>query len=108
IPFLIHTSDEFIVSSSNNSNNPSAGDSSKARQVQKEVDDVVGIMHDNINKVMERGEKLDSLQTKTGKFRTSLSSSRSSSRGGGGAAMKIYNKAHSNSKEAHPVSESKW
>jgi hypothetical protein len=42
------------------------GENSKSKQVQKEVDDVVGIMHDNINKVMERGEKLDSLQTKTG------------------------------------------
>jgi vesicle-associated membrane protein 4 len=36
--------------------------------VQAQVDEVVGIMHDNINKVMERGEKLDSLQTKTGSF----------------------------------------
>ena len=38
----------------------------KAKQVKEEVDQVVGIMHDNINKVMERGERLDSLQTKTG------------------------------------------
>jgi vesicle-associated membrane protein 4 len=38
---------------------------SKIQSVQKEVDEVVGIMNDNINKVMERGEKLDSLQEKT-------------------------------------------
>ena len=38
----------------------------KTQQVQQQVDEVVGIMHENINKVMERGEKLDSLQTKTG------------------------------------------
>jgi vesicle-associated membrane protein 4 len=38
----------------------------KAKQVKEEVDQVVGIMHENINKVMERGERLDSLQTKTG------------------------------------------
>ncbi|KAI3629558.1 hypothetical protein MIR68_012380 [Amoeboaphelidium protococcarum] len=37
----------------------------KTAQVQQEVDAVVGIMHDNIHKVMDRGEKLDSLQTKT-------------------------------------------
>lgn len=43
----------------------SAEQPNKAKQVQKEVDDVVGIMHENINKVMDRGEKLDSLQTKT-------------------------------------------
>jgi hypothetical protein len=41
----------------------------KAKAVKEEVDQVVGIMHDNINKVMERGERLDSLQTKTGKCR---------------------------------------
>ncbi|KAJ3205602.1 hypothetical protein HK099_000759 [Clydaea vesicula] len=37
----------------------------KAGQVQEQVDEVIGIMHKNIEKVMERGEKLDSLQTKT-------------------------------------------
>ncbi|PVU95978.1 hypothetical protein BB561_001472 [Smittium simulii] len=39
--------------------------SSKARNVQQEVDEVVGIMQQNINKVMEREERLDTLQTKT-------------------------------------------
>ncbi len=40
----------------------------KTKKVQGEVDEVVGIMNNNINKVMERGEKLDSLQTKTGNY----------------------------------------
>jgi hypothetical protein len=31
---------------------------SKTEQVQGEVDEVVGIMHENINKVMQRGEQL--------------------------------------------------
>ena len=46
--------------------NSGTGQPSKAKDVQKQVDEVVGIMQDNINKVMERGEKLDALQTKTG------------------------------------------
>ena len=43
-------------------------DSSKTAQVQKEVDEVVGIMQDNIYKVVQRGEQLESLQNKTGKL----------------------------------------
>lgn len=31
----------------------------------KQIDDTVGIMRENINKVAERGERLDSLQDKT-------------------------------------------
>lgn len=38
----------------------------KTKEVQSQVNEVVGIMNENINKVMERGEKLDSLQMKTG------------------------------------------
>ena len=33
-----------------------------------QVDEVVGIMQDNIQKVMDRGERLDTLQVKTGKL----------------------------------------
>ncbi|KAI8925445.1 synaptobrevin-domain-containing protein [Entophlyctis helioformis] len=40
-------------------------DASKTAQVQGQVDEVIGIMQNNIEKVMARGEKLDSLQTKT-------------------------------------------
>ncbi|KAL6624293.1 synaptobrevin [Neocallimastix sp. 'constans'] len=39
--------------------------SDKAQQVQQQVDEVVGIMQDNIQKVMDRGERLDTLQVKT-------------------------------------------
>eukprot|EP00835_Amoeboradix_gromovi_P001955 NODE_100_length_20777_cov_0.240884.p17 type:complete len:126 gc:universal NODE_100_length_20777_cov_0.240884:5662-6039(+) len=38
---------------------------SNTKQLQSEVNEVVGIMQDNIHKVMERGEQLDQLQTKT-------------------------------------------
>ena len=41
------------------------GAPSKTAQVQNQVDEVIGIMHNNIEKVMARGEKLESLQNKT-------------------------------------------
>ena len=44
--------------------NPNAP-KSNTKQLQSEVNEVVGIMQDNIHKVMERGEQLDQLQTKT-------------------------------------------
>jgi len=40
---------------------------SNTKKVQQEVDDVVGIMKENIDKVVQRGEKLENLQNKTGK-----------------------------------------
>ncbi|KAJ1568582.1 hypothetical protein HK405_000298 [Cladochytrium tenue] len=44
----------------------SAGPSAnKVQQVQAQVDEVMNIMHDNINKAMQRGEELESLNTKT-------------------------------------------
>lgn len=43
----------------------SSNSQSKTAAVQGEVDEVVNIMHDNINKVMQRGEQLDTLQNKT-------------------------------------------
>ncbi|XP_060751547.1 uncharacterized protein si:ch73-234b20.5 isoform X4 [Tachysurus vachellii] len=39
--------------------------SSKMNQVQEQVNDVKVILKDNINKVLERGEKLDDLIGKT-------------------------------------------
>jgi vesicle-associated membrane protein 4 len=39
---------------------------SKTKQVQSQVNEVVGIMQNNIEKVMERGERLDALQNKAG------------------------------------------
>jgi len=38
---------------------------SRTAALQAEIDSTVGIMRDNINKVSERGEHLDSLQDKT-------------------------------------------
>ncbi|KAI8826856.1 synaptobrevin [Fimicolochytrium jonesii] len=37
----------------------------KTAQVQNQVDEVIGIMHNNIEKVMQRGERLETLQNKT-------------------------------------------
>ncbi|KAJ3029126.1 UNVERIFIED_CONTAM: hypothetical protein HDU68_000081 [Siphonaria sp. JEL0065] len=42
---------------------PSGGN--KAATVQNQVNEVIGMMHNNIEKVMARGEKLESLQNKT-------------------------------------------
>lgn len=38
----------------------------KTAAIQAQIDDTVGIMRENITKVAERGERLDSLQDKTG------------------------------------------
>jgi vesicle-associated membrane protein 4 len=40
---------------------------SKTQVIQQQIDETVGIMRDNINRVAERGERLDALQDKTGK-----------------------------------------
>ncbi|KAF4585099.1 SNAP receptor, synaptobrevin [Pleurotus pulmonarius] len=48
--------------------NPGAGPSqgnAKTAAIQAQIDDTVGIMRENITKVAERGERLDSLQDKT-------------------------------------------
>lgn len=37
----------------------------KTAAIQAQIDDTVGIMRENINKVAERGERLDTLQDKT-------------------------------------------
>lgn len=46
-----------------------AGNAKTAR-VQQQVDEVVNIMQDNIDKVMQRGERLDDLRGKTGMYIT--------------------------------------
>jgi hypothetical protein len=51
------------------SSNPAAGSSQvnpKTAAIQAQIDDTVGIMRDNITKVAERGERLETLQDKTG------------------------------------------
>ncbi|CDS10255.1 hypothetical protein LRAMOSA02931 [Lichtheimia ramosa] len=42
-----------------------AGGDGKTSRVQAQVDEVVNIMQDNIDKVMQRGERLDDLRGKT-------------------------------------------
>ncbi|KAJ5263347.1 Synaptobrevin [Penicillium angulare] len=37
----------------------------RTAQLQAQIDDTVGVMRENINKVSQRGERLDSLQDKT-------------------------------------------
>jgi len=39
--------------------------SSRTAQIQAQIDETVGVMRDNINRVNERGENLDALQDKT-------------------------------------------
>lgn len=53
------------IPNNNNNNKPPAGNQ-KAQRVQAQVDEVVGIMQENIDKVMQRGERLDDLRGKTG------------------------------------------
>jgi len=50
--------------SSSNPSGPSQGNP-KTAAIQAQIDDTVGIMRENITKVAERGERLDSLQDKT-------------------------------------------
>ncbi|KAL5484173.1 hypothetical protein EMCRGX_G020625 [Ephydatia muelleri] len=52
----------------------------KIKQVQTQVSKVIGVMKDNISKVMERGEKLDDLEEKSGELADSATRFRHSSR----------------------------
>ncbi|CAL8278152.1 unnamed protein product [Merluccius merluccius] len=45
---------------------PATGSSAKLDQVQGQVNEVKVILKDNINKVLERGDRLDDLMDKTG------------------------------------------
>ncbi|KAJ3738735.1 synaptobrevin-like protein [Lentinula detonsa] len=54
--------------SSSNPSGPSYGGNAKTAAIQAQIDDTVEIMRDNISKVAERGERLDSLQDKTGEL----------------------------------------
>lgn len=54
--------DPYIPSSSSQE---TGGGNNKTAAIQAQIDDTVGIMRENINKVAERGERLDSLQDKT-------------------------------------------
>ncbi|KAJ8583815.1 synaptobrevin [Rhizopogon salebrosus TDB-379] len=52
-------------SSSSPAGGSSQGANPKTAAIQQQIDDTVGIMRENITKVAERGERLDSLQDKT-------------------------------------------
>ncbi|EMR10968.1 hypothetical protein PNEG_00571 [Pneumocystis murina B123] len=53
-------------------NNSSYGPgNSRTAMIQAQIDDTVGIMRENINKVAQRGERLDILQDKTENLATS-------------------------------------
>ncbi|CAG9940460.1 unnamed protein product [Clonostachys rosea f. rosea IK726] len=49
----------------------SGGGDSRTQALQAQIDDTVGVMRDNINKVSQRGERLDTLQNKTNDLATS-------------------------------------
>ncbi|TEB21756.1 synaptobrevin, partial [Coprinellus micaceus] len=51
-------------SSNGGTGQPGQGNA-KTAAIQAQIDDTVGIMRENITKVAERGERLDSLQDKT-------------------------------------------
>ncbi|KAI7902205.1 synaptobrevin-domain-containing protein [Cokeromyces recurvatus] len=58
--------DPYIPNSSSQGNSNQAGQgASKTARVQQQVDEVVNIMQENIDKVMQRGERLDDLRGKT-------------------------------------------
>jgi hypothetical protein len=44
----------------------------KTEKVQTQVDEVTAVMDKNIQTMMERGERLDDLEKKTGKTKTNL------------------------------------
>ncbi|CAO3649940.1 unnamed protein product [Mucor hiemalis] len=54
--------DPYVPNSSRGEANPQ---NNKTQKVQQQVDEVVNIMQDNIDKVMQRGERLDDLRGKT-------------------------------------------
>jgi Synaptobrevin len=45
-----------------------AGGSTQTAHIQKQIDETVSAMRDNIASVAERGERLDALQDKTGEY----------------------------------------
>ncbi|KAI1466529.1 synaptobrevin [Daldinia caldariorum] len=44
---------------------PQQGGNNRTQALQAQIDDTVGVMRENINKVSQRGERLDALQDKT-------------------------------------------
>ncbi|KAF9240063.1 synaptobrevin [Melanogaster broomeanus] len=58
--------DPYLPRNGSSSNAPGSSQGNpKTAAIQQQIDDTVGIMRENITKVAERGERLDSLQDKT-------------------------------------------
>jgi len=62
--------DPYIPNAGGSANAPTTGaaggqGNNRTAALQAEIDSTVGIMRDNINKVSDRGERLDALQDKT-------------------------------------------
>ncbi|KIM51625.1 hypothetical protein SCLCIDRAFT_142891, partial [Scleroderma citrinum Foug A] len=57
--------DPYLPRNGSSSNPSGPAGNSKTAAIQQQIDDTVGIMRENITKVAERGERLDSLQDKT-------------------------------------------
>jgi len=62
--------DPYIPAGQAGSTQPAPGNA-RTQALQAQIDDTVGVMRDNINKVSQRGERLDSLQDKTDNLATS-------------------------------------
>ncbi|KAL2217013.1 synaptobrevin-domain-containing protein [Thermoascus aurantiacus ATCC 26904] len=57
--------DPYIPSGSSAGGSHSYSGNSRTAALQAQIDDTVGVMRENINKVSQRGERLDALQDKT-------------------------------------------
>lgn len=58
--------DPYIPNATTGNSSKQPQETAKTARVQQQVDEVVGIMQENIDKVMQRGERLDDLRGKTG------------------------------------------
>ncbi|KIX10335.1 uncharacterized protein Z518_01417 [Rhinocladiella mackenziei CBS 650.93] len=57
--------DPYIPSGGQGGGGAQPGGNQRTAALQAQIDDTVGVMRENINKVSQRGERLDSLQDKT-------------------------------------------
>jgi len=57
--------DPYIPSGQAGATQQGPAGNTRTAAIQQQIDDTVGIMRENINKVADRGERLDSLQDKT-------------------------------------------
>ncbi|KAI0545615.1 synaptobrevin-domain-containing protein [Xylaria curta] len=57
--------DPYIPSGQGGAHHQQQGGNARTQALQAQIDDTVGVMRENINKVSQRGERLDALQDKT-------------------------------------------